>query len=296
LQQCGYLGAKEPFKGLMTQGMICHETYQSADGKWLYPDEVEKVGNEWRELSTGKPVTIGRVEKMSKSKRNTVDPRRIIEGYGADTARLFMLSDSPPDRDLEWTESGVEGAWRYLNRLWRMVVESGEWRAASGEDESLSLRQATHKTIAGVSDDIEHFRFNKAIARIRELTNTLSDHSPLTTRHSSLFEALETVLQLLNPFLPHFTEEAWEMLGHKEWLVNTPWPKADAALLVDDTVTLAIQVNGKLRATVELPKDTPQAEAEKAALSQPNVVSFLEGKTVRKVIVVPNKIVNVVAA
>lgn len=297
LQHCGYLNVAEPFKGLMTQGMICHETYKDEAGNWLYPEEVEKDSSgEWRVIATGKPATIGRIEKMSKSKRNVVDPRAIIEGYGADTARLFMLSDSPPERDLEWTEAGVEGAWRYLNRLWRMVVESREWSAVSGADEALALRKATHKAIAGVSSDIENFHFNKAVARVRELTNTLSEHSPLTTHHASLKEGLETILQLLNPFLPHFTEECWEVLGHKEWLVNTPWPKADPALLVDDTVTVAIQVNGKLRGTIELAKDAPQADAEKAALAVDSVANFLADKTIRKVIVVPNKIVNVVAA
>lgn len=297
LQHCGYLNVAEPFKGLMTQGMICHETYKDEAGNWLYPEEVEKAENgAWRVIKTGEKATIGRIEKMSKSKRNTVDPRAIIEGYGADTARLFMLSDSPPERDLEWTEAGVEGAWRYLNRLWRMVVESREWRETSGENDGAELRRATHKTIAGVSNDIENFHFNKAVARVRELTNALSEHSPLTTHHAPLSEALETILQLLNPFLPHFTEECWEVLGHKEWLVNTPWPKADPALLVEDTVTVAIQVNGKLRGTIELAKDTPQEEAEKTALAQPNVIGFIEGKTIRKVIVVPNKIVNIVAA
>ncbi len=286
LKHCGYLNVEEPFKGLMTQGMICHETYKDEAGNWLYPEEVEKAADgKWQVIKTGAPVTLGRVEKMSKSKRNTVDPRAIIEGYGADTARLFMLSDSPPERDLEWTEAGVEGAWRYLNRLWRMVVECREQPLS---EDSLELRRATHKTIAGVSSDIENFHFNKAIARIRELSNMLSPQASRTT--------LEIILRLLNPFLPHFTEECWEVLGHKEWLVNMPWPKADPALLVDDTVTVAIQVNGKLRGTIELPKDAPQAEAEKAALAQENVVNFLEGKTIRKVIVVPNKIVNVVAA
>jgi leucyl-tRNA synthetase len=294
LKHCGYLNVAEPFKGLMTQGMICHETYKDTAGNWLYPEEVEKdISGQWSVVSTGKKATVGRIEKMSKSKRNVVDPRAIIEGYGADTARLFMLSDSPPERDLEWTEAGVEGAWRYLNRLWRMVVEAKESGVLSLDSSDLALRQATHKTIAGVSRDIENFHFNKAVARVRELTNTLQD-SKLQTPDSKA--ALETILQLLNPFLPHFTEECWEVLGHKEWLVNTPWPKADPALLVEDTVTMAIQVNGKLRGTIELAKDTPQAEAEKAALAVQSVANFLAEMTVRKVIVVPNKIVNVVAA
>ena len=304
LRHCGYLDVEEPFKGLMTQGMVCHETYKSTDGKWLYPNEVEKVASgEWRVVSgesEGQPVTVGRVEKMSKSKRNTVDPRSIIEGYGADTARLFMMSDSPPERDLEWTESGVEGAWRYLNRLWKLVV-SCQRSVASGqslEDEDSELLSLTHKTIDGVTNDIEGFHFNKAVARIRELSNALqasltTDDRPLTTIQR---EALEAILRLLNPFLPHFTEECWQVLGHDTWLVDEAWPQADASLLVEDTITLAIQVNGKLRGTIDVPKDHPKDETEKLALAQENVVKFLDGKTVRKVIVVPNKIVNVVAA
>lgn len=301
LKHCGYLNVEEPFKGLMTQGMICHETYRAEDGTWLYPDEVMKAENgQWVTVEGQRPVTVGRVEKMSKSKRNTVDPRRIIEGYGADTARLFMLSDSPPERDLEWTEAGVEGAWRYLNRLWRLVT-SGQWQAANDVSADTALRRATHQAIAGVTSDIEGFHFNKAVARIRELSNSLQESlnqqgSDSANPPGDQREAMETIIRLLNPFLPHFTEECWEILGHSEWLAETSWPEADPALLVDDTVTVAVQVNGKLRGTIDIPKDHPKEETEKLALEQENVVKFLDGKTVRKVIVVPNKIVNVVAA
>ncbi len=292
LRKCGYLNASEPFKGLMTQGMICHETYQDANGDWLYPDEIEKDENGTIiQSDTGKPIIVGRIEKMSKSKRNTVDPRGIIEGYGADTARLFMLSDSPPERDLEWTEAGVEGAWRYLNKLWRIVTLPAEGKAT--EEGALELRRATHKAIDGVTADIEGFHFNKAVARLRELTNSISAHKGPSDARS---ESISTLLQLLNPFLPHFTEECWEMLGKTEWLVNTPWPKANPEFLVEDTITLGIQVNGKLRGTVDVPMDHPKDATEEAALKVENVAKFLEGKTVRKVIVVPNKIVNVVAA
>jgi len=299
LKQCGYLNVAEPFKGLMTQGMICHETYQDANGDWLYPEEVEKTTDGTMvHVESQKPIIVGRVEKMSKSKRNTVDPRRIIEGYGADTARLFMLSDSPPERDLEWTDSGVEGAWRYLNKLWRLVVRCQVSGVRSQGDENPELKRATHKTIDGVTKDIEAFHFNKAVARIRELTNALQDS--LAADSGDLMaeqrEAMTIILQLLNPFLPHFTEECWEMLGNKEWLVNTAWPKADPEFLVQDTITLGIQVNGKLRGTIDVPMDHPKDETEKAALKVENVAKFLEGMTVRKVIVVPNKIVNVVAA
>ena len=294
LNKCGYLDVKEPFKGLMTQGMICHETYKDGHGDWLYPDEVEKnPDGTVVQIDSGKPIIVGRSEKMSKSKRNTVDPRGIIEGYGADTARLFMLSDSPPERDLEWTISGVEGAWRYLNKLWRLVTEVKDENVEINEEQELQLKRLTHKTIAGVTEDIDGFHFNKAIARLRELTNAISANKMGGDTHS---QAVSALLQLLNPFLPHFTEECWELLGNKEWLINTPWPEADAQYLVEDKVTLGIQVNGKLRGTIDVPVDHPKDQTEEQALKVDNVAKFLEGKTIRKVIVVPNKIVNVVAA
>ncbi|MDG1288014.1 MAG: leucine--tRNA ligase [Rickettsiales bacterium] len=292
LKKCGYLNVSEPFKGLMTQGMICHETYQDANGDWLYPDEVEKDDSGiWVKIESQKPIILGRIEKMSKSKRNTVDPRGIIEGYGADTARLFMLSDSPPERDLEWTEAGVEGAWRYLNKLWRLASTPAEGKASDGE--VLELRRTTHKTIESVTADIDGFHFNKAVARLRELTNAITAHQGASNARS---EAICALLQMLNPFLPHFTEECWELLGNKEWLVDTAWPKANLEFLVEDKITLGIQVNGKLRGTIDVPVDHPKDATEEAALKVDNVAKFLEGKTVRKVIVVPNKIVNVVAA
>ena len=320
LKACGYLDVSEPFKGLMTQGMVTHETYRAEDGRWLYPEEVVKTDSGFRIQDSGEPVTVGRIEKMSKSKRNTVDPRAIIEGYGADTARLFMMSDSPPERDLEWTESGVEGAWRYLNRLWRLVLDvkdSGSGIQDTGKAaEDIELQRLIHKTIDGVSKDIEHFHFNKAVARCRELSNAISDflsscgersesagsqaagQDPAQAQRASqddvAREAVEVLLQLLNPFLPHFTEECWQQLGHTTWLVDTPWPKADPAYLADDTVTIAVQVNGKLRGTLEVPKDHPKEEVEKAALVVDNVAKFLEGMQVKKVIVVPLRIVNVV--
>ncbi len=313
LQKCGYLDVKEPFAGLMTQGMVCHATYQDKAGNWLYPDQVIKnADGDLVSETDGSPVTIGRIEKMSKSKRNTVDPRQIINSYGADTARLFMLSDSPPDRDLEWTESGVEGAWRYLNRLWRVIQEykaeidqydkSGleiysTSDIADNRPELLDVRRMIHKTIAGVSGDIENFHFNKAVARLRELTNKLTtvrgnDNASMAVKK----EGYETLLQLLNPFLPHFTEECWQQLGYDEWLLYKKWPIADDKLLQEDKVTIAIQVNGKLRATIDIARDCPKEDMEKAALAQSKVQAILQDKTIKKIIVIPNKIVNVVAA
>jgi len=241
---------------------------------------------------------------MSKSKRNVVDPETIIDTYGADTARLFMLSDSPPDRDLEWTDAGVDGAWRYLNRLWRAVTESDQALADQGTSQPPNMGpdaqdglKAIHRTIDGVTHDLERFHFNKAVARIRELSNTvegLKGNEPdmAWVRRCGL----ETITLLIAPMTPHLAEAMWRQLGHEAALVsNTPWPKADAALLVDETVTVAVQVNGKLRGTIELPKDADDAEAEKMALSLDKVQVVLSGHLPRKVIVVPNRIVNVVA-
>lgn len=293
LKKCGLQPFDEPFKRLETQGMICHETYKSAEGKWLSPDEVMKDENgRWIEIAGKKPVATGRIEKMSKSKKNTVDPRKIIETYGADAARLFMLSDSPPDRDLEWTDAGIEGAWRYIQRVWKLVMEQKAPLATAQAQGSSALRKATHKTIAAVTDDIERFHFNKAIARIRELTNLLEkqDAAGADSR-----EAIEVAVHLLNPFMPHLAEECWKQLGGKELLAKRPWPKADAALLVDDEVTVAIQINGKTRATIQLAKDSDKSLVEQKVLELQTVRDAVKDKTISKVIVVPNRIVNVVA-
>jgi leucyl-tRNA synthetase len=296
MRECGYLGVKEPFDGLLTQGMVCHETYKDQAGAWLYPDDVVKDGGALKHARTGQPVALGRSEKMSKSKRNVVDPAHIIETYGADTARLFMLSDSPPERDLEWTDAGIDGAWRYVNRLWRLVIGAVDSLPPAGakmpalDDGAVKIRRQIHKTIALVSEDLDRFHFNKAVARIRELTNALSDGAAGWT----LREGLEAVVLLMAPMMPHLAEELWAELGHATLVSDTPWPVADAALLVEDSVTIAVQVNGKLRATIELPKDADAKLAEETALAQEAVIAAMSGKTPRKVVVVPNRIVNVV--
>jgi leucyl-tRNA synthetase len=307
LRQCGYLGIKEPFAGLLTQGMICHETYRDDKGQWLFPEDVERTGDgQATARKTGKPATVGRSEKMSKSKKNVVDPEAIIDAYGADTARLFMLSDSPPDRDLDWTDAGIEGAWRYLNRLWRLVNEPKvELAAAAGprtaaRPDALSAAaeaafRAAHKTIAGVSDDLDKFHFNKAIARVRELTNALESLEPKDEGAGRVMRfGLETAVRLFGPMIPHLAEELWHSLGHRTFLADEPWPAADPAYLAEENVVIAVQVNGKLRGTLDLPKDSNRETAEEAALKLDNVVAAIGGKPVRKVIVVPNRIVNVV--
>ncbi len=305
LKHCGYLNVSEPFAGLLTQGMICHETYKDENGAWLYPSDVTHTEDGSPvHVQTGKPVTIGRSEKMSKSKKNVVDPTHIISTYGADTARLFMLSDSPPERDLEWTDAGVDGAWRYVNRLWRMIRSPAVALPPPGTTAPQSLDPAVeklyrqcHKTIAAVSDDLEAFRFNRAVARVRELSNAIGD-LPLDKEGAAwtLRFALETVVRLVAPMMPHLAEELWRALGHTSLLAQTLWPEFDPALLSEETVTVAIQINGKLRTTLELPKDMDAKAAEETALGTPSVASALQGKTIRKIIVVPNRIVNVVAS
>ena len=303
LRQCGYVGFDEPFSGLLTQGMVCHETYQDSEGNWLFPEQVARNDDgTLRRLDDGTEVRIGRSEKMSKSRRNVVDPADMIDQYGADTARLFMLSDSPPERDLEWTEGGIEGAWRYVQRLWRMVCEpsielppAGQPIPSGLDGAALNLRKATHKTIAAVSDDIERFRFNRAVARIRELSNTIGDFAPSNAADAAaLREALEALVVLIGPMMPHLAEELWHRLGYEDFLSNQPWPNADPALIAEDNVVIAVQVNGKKRATVEIAVDSDQAAVEATALAEPNVIASIAGKPVRKVIVVPNRIVNVV--
>ena len=303
MREVGLTDRDEPFDGLFTQGMVCHETYRAADGTWLLPEEVERTaGGAVVRASDKSAVEVGRSEKMSKSKKNVVDPDQIIRDYGADTARWFMLSDSPPERDLEWTESGVTGAWRFQQRLYRIATEAaadlppaGAPRPASFPDAAMALRRAAHKAIAGVSADIEAFHFNKAVARLYELASTI-DQAKLADEAGrwAKREALEIFVRLAGPMTPHLAEELWRALGHDTLLADAPWPVAEDALLVDDTVTVAVQLNGKLRGTVQLPKDVAKEEAEKAALALPELVRGLDGKTPRRVVVVPNRIVNVV--
>jgi leucyl-tRNA synthetase len=301
MKDTGHVKLKEPFAGLFTQGMVCHESYKDVDGKWLYPEEVQKnPDGTAQHVTTGKPVTVGRVEVMSKSKRNVVDPGRIIGSYGADTARLFMLSDSPPERDLEWTESGVDGAFRYVKKLFRMVEEPGFELSGSApatfSAKAEAARRSVHKTIQGVTGDLERFAFNVAVAKLRELTNELSALDGKTEGEAFVYrEGMENIAKLLQPMLPHLAHEMWERLGHKTLLCDEAWPKADPAMAQDSSVTVAVQVNGKLRATIQLPRGASKQDAEKAALAIEGVQRALAGNAPKKVIVVPDKIVNVVA-
>ena len=299
MSDCGYLSLKEPFAGMFTQGMVCHETYRAADGTWLEPGSVDWNGT--TATHNGAPVAVGRSEKMSKSKKNTVDPARILDTFGADAARLFMLSDSPPDRDLEWTDAGIEGAWRYLNRLWRLATMANEIPQAPLptmlDPGPAGLLRQIHRTIAAVGDDLEKFRFNSAVARIRELTNAVNDQDRDAIGGDAVFRfGVEILAQLINPLTPHIAEEIWQLLGNAAILTEAPWPSHDPALLEDDTVTIAVQVNGKLRGTITVAKTADKAACEAAALVLGPVQKQLDGKPPKKVIIVPGKIVNIVAA
>jgi leucyl-tRNA synthetase len=281
LRHIGKIGVAEPFTGLFTQGMVTHETYKDPAGNWLAPDEVA----DGKVIASGQPVTVGRVEKMSKSKKNTVDPGPIVDQYGADAVRWFMLSDSPPERDLQWSEAGIEGAWRFVQRVWRLT------ESLDGEGEDRELDRKLHKTIAGVGADIEALSFNKAVAKIYELANAI-EKAPAS---ASRAEAARTLVRLVAPMIPHVAEQAWERLGNSGMIADAAWPEADSALIVDDEVTIAIQVNGKLRDTLTAPKGAAKEALEELALGSDKVIRLLEGKTPRKVIVVPDRLVNLVA-
>ncbi|WP_128891308.1 leucine--tRNA ligase [Erythrobacter sp. HKB08] len=289
LAHCGLVDVKEPFASLFTQGMVTHETYSRDDGgreTYFTPEEVERTGEAATLKADGKPVKIGRVIKMSKSKKNVVDPDTIIEQYGADAVRWFMLSDSPPERDLPWSEAGIEGCWRFVQRLWRLF---GQYDAsAEGEDKALARK--THQTIAAVADDIEALGFNKAVARIYELTGAIEKAEASASRS----EAIRAVLHLVSPMMPHLAEEAWSNMGGEGLLAEAAWPEVDPALLVDDEVTIAVQHRGKLRDTLTVAKGLSKDELEALALASEKVQRSIDGAEVRKVIVVPDRLVNIV--
>jgi len=290
LKHIGKLDFAEPFASLFTQGMVTHETYsREFDGREVYfsPGEVDRRAEGAVLKADGQPVEIGRVIKMSKSKKNTVDPDEIVARYGADAVRWFMLSDSPPERDLPWSEAGIEGCWRFVQRLWRLA---GEYDAgAEGEDKPLARKM--HQAIAAVGEDIEELSFNKAVARIYELTTAVEKSAPSASRS----EAIAALMLLVAPMMPHLAEEAWERAGFEGLVAQAAWPEVDQALLVEDEVTIAVQVKGKLRDTLTVAKGLPKEELENLALASEKVQRALDGAEVRKVIVVPDRLVNLVA-
>ena len=310
MRKTGHVGLDEPFAGLFTQGMVVHETYKSKSGEWVEPASVRiETSGDTRSatlIASGELVEIGSIEKMSKSKKNTIDPDDIIADYGADTARWFMLSDSPPERDVIWSEEGVKGASRFVQRLWRMVGEIAQVTAPAGQPAefgpaALAVRKAAHRALNNVSEDIDKLRFNRCIAHIYDFANALSDAiGEVETATApdmawALREAGDILVRLFHPMMPHLAEECWAALGHTTLVATEAWPALESALLVENTLTLPVQINGKKRADVTVARDAGKEEIEAAVLALDAVIKALDGKSPKKVIVVPQRIVNVVA-
>ena len=303
LKRCGYLELDEPFYGMMTQGMVCHRTFQDKKGDWLFPHQVAQQDQAWIKQADGSRVTPGRIEKMSKSKRNVIDPDHIISNYGADTARLFMMSDSPPVRDMEWTNAGVEGARRFLNRLYdlsvaddaRPLADTNTKQPSKLDDPAAECLKATHQAIAGITEDIERFRFNRGVAGLHSLSRAITKLDGDTPASNWVRRfAMENLIRLLSPIAPHLAEEMWHNIGHSSLVANEAWPVADAAWLVSDTIEMPIQINGRLRDRVMLAKDTAAADIESQVLKRDKVIKHLAGKPHKKIIIVPNRVVNVI--
>jgi leucyl-tRNA synthetase len=301
MSKTGHMNADEPFASLFTQGMVIHETFKTKDGEWVLPSDAVQKDGVWTHVKTGEALTVGGVEKMSKSKRNVVDPDTIIAAYGADTARWFMLSDTPPERDIEWTEAGAEGSWRFTQRIWRIVndIATLPKSAPTMAAGSLALRRITHRTAAAMTDDLNNLRFNRSISRIYELTNAIGPAlaaAKSADMIAALREAGDYLVLLMAPMMPHLAEESWKVLGHTSAVVETAWPKAIAELVASDEVTLAVQVNGKRRDEILVPKGADRGMLEAKVLELENIKRAIEGKTVKKIIVVPDRIVNIVCA
>jgi leucyl-tRNA synthetase len=304
LADAGMVSVREPFAGLFTQGMVTHETYRRQNGDWLEPKDVEleAEGNSRRArlVGSGEPVVIGDVEKMSKSKKNTVAPEEIFDVYGVDAARLFVLSDSPPERDTQWSAAGVQGSWRFVNRVWDEFESQPREAMDGGDDEAaLALRRATHKVVKQVTEAIDGFRFNSGIARLYEFLNLLKAN-PAQGASPALLSARQAALsalaRLIAPFTPHLAEECWARIGGQGMVVEAAWPSFDPALTEDAVKVLPVQVNGKRRGEISAPAGAEPADVEKMVLDDPEITRRLEGLTIRKVIVVKDRIVNIVAA
>lgn len=311
LRKCGYLNFGEPFKNLLTQGMVCHQTFKDENGNWVFPSDVIKDENgALKHIETGLKVIAGRSEKMSKSKKNVVELSHIVDSYGADTARLFMLSDSPPEKNLEWSDAGIDGSWRYVNKLWKIVssfVSEGLLQFDDSQFYSLEnlskfnksqidLIKLTHKTIALVEENLEKMLFNVAIAKIREFSNFIEKFEVKDNQDKEVKSfALTNLVLLFSPIMPHLAEELWQLMGNENFIAKTvEFPKFNPKMTVDDEVKIAVQINGKLRVVIDLPKDSPKEKVESAALNHESVKRNIGENAIKKVIFVPNKLVNIV--
>jgi leucyl-tRNA synthetase len=292
LNRIGMIDVKEPFASLFTQGMVTHVTYTGPDGNWLSPDEIKDKLGSIVTVNGDLPVKLGRIEKMSKSKKNVIDPDHIVDQYGADAVRWFMLSDSPPERDLEWSEAGIEGCWRFVQRLWRLVGAAATIKNATtqAEGEDTALNRKVHQATAGIAADIEALSFNKAVAKIYDLANAIEKAAPSASRDN----AIRTITLLASPMVPHLAEEAWTKLGGEGLIADAAWPAIDPALLVESEVTIAVQVRGKLRDTLTVEKGLSQDALQALALASEKVQHSIDGAEIRKVIVVPDRLVNIV--
>ena len=299
LKYVNSINIEEPFLSLQTQGMVCHQTFRTKKEEWLYPNKVFKKDNKYLHVDTNEPVLAGRIEKMSKSKKNVIDPQQIIENFGADTARFFMLSDSPPNRDMEWSDSGVEGSWRFLNKLWKFVISLPKNKTSDVLPVNLSkknkyLISIMHKSIKDVTKAIDEFHFNLAVASIRSLFNSLSSYEMIDNDDKIVvIHVTKNLLILINPMVPHLAEELWSILENKEIISNKSWPKVDLSYIQKNNVKIPIQVNGKVRAVIEVPIDSNKNDIKEIALKEENVLKFLN-KDPKKIIVIPNRVINFV--
>ncbi len=299
LKYVNSIDLEEPFTSLQTQGMVCHQTFKNKNDQWIYPNDVIKKNSEYLHFQTKEPVKAGRIEKMSKSKKNVVDPQQIIENYGADTARFFMLSDSPPNRDMEWSDSGVEGSWRFLNKLWKFVKTLPNNNSRDELPKNISIKGKElltfmNTTIKDVTKAIDEFHFNIAVAQIRSLFNLVSSYKIENENDSKIVLFItRKLLIIINPMVPHLAEELWYSLGNENSISYECWPKADSRYIKKNNIKIPIQVNGKVRAVIQVPIDLDKSEIEEIALKEKNVLKFLD-KNPKKVIVVPNRVVNFV--
>ncbi|ABD45082.1 leucine--tRNA ligase [Ehrlichia chaffeensis str. Heartland] len=291
LTKCGYFNIKEPFSNLITQGMVCHSTYSDEQGNYLFPEEAKKM------MENGQHVTVGRAEKMSKSKKNVVNLEYIIDKYGADTARLFILSDTPPERDIEWLDDGIEGASRYLSKLWRVIISYDKFNLNFNKEniigDDVKYRRSVHKILSGITNDLDFCRLNCAVAKFRELSNIISEMIRTSVNCYVVSEAIYILIRVIEPFIPHIAEKLWENIGGKGMLWNQVWPKADSELLVERNVTIVVQVNGKFVKALTVANDIDDDQLKSMALEIAK--NRIGGNVVKDIYVIPKRVINIVA-